>query len=40
MEEHHRILEAFERGDGENAANVIRSHLEGGRRRLLISPIP
>ena len=40
MEEHHRILEAFERGDGENAANVIRSHLEGGRRRLLNSPIP
>ena len=40
MEEHHRILEAFERGDGEHAANVIRSHLEGGRRRLLSSTIP
>lgn len=40
MEEHHRILEAFERGDGDHAANVLRSHLEGGRRRLLSSPIP
>lgn len=38
MEEHGRILEAFERGDGELAATVLRAHLEGGRRRLLNSP--
>lgn len=38
MQEHHRILEAFERGDGELAANELRSHLEGGRRRLLKTP--
>lgn len=33
--EHFRILTAFEAGDGEAAAEAVRAHLEGGRRRLI-----
>lgn len=38
-EEHLRILRAFERGDGIAALEGVRTHLEGGKRRLL-SVIP
>lgn len=35
LDEHERILKAFEDGDGDAAQAAIRDHLEGGRRRLL-----
>lgn len=35
MEEHRAILSAFEEGDGPAAAQAVRTHLEGGRRRLI-----
>lgn len=38
LDEHRRILAAFEAGDGNSAAAMLRDHLEGGRRRLLTSP--
>ncbi|HEX9792313.1 MAG TPA: GntR family transcriptional regulator [Kiloniellales bacterium] len=37
VDEHARILHAFEEGDGEAAAEAVRHHLESGRRRLLQS---
>lgn len=36
LDEHRAILKAFEDGDGERAAEVIREHLEKGRERLLV----
>ena len=38
LDEHRRILAAFEAGDGLRAAAMLRDHLEGGRRRLLTAP--
>jgi DNA-binding GntR family transcriptional regulator len=35
LDEHTRILAAFEAGDGAAAEEAVRQHLEGGRRRLL-----
>ncbi|MBB5754831.1 GntR family transcriptional regulator [Prosthecomicrobium pneumaticum] len=35
MNEHRAILDAFEAGDGEAAAQAVRDHLDGGRRRLI-----
>jgi DNA-binding GntR family transcriptional regulator len=35
LQEHAQIVEAFEAGDGPAAEAAVRSHLEGGRRRLL-----
>jgi DNA-binding GntR family transcriptional regulator len=35
MQEHRAILDAFEAGNGEAAAQALRAHLEGGRRRLI-----
>lgn len=35
VDEHRLILAAFENGDGEAAEAAVRTHLEGGRRRLL-----
>lgn len=40
LDEHRRILAAFEAGDGAQAAEMLREHLEGGRRRLLTAPAP
>lgn len=37
MEEHRKILEAFEKGDGPGARAALEDHLLGGRRRLLKS---
>ncbi|AZO75640.1 GntR family transcriptional regulator [Mesorhizobium sp. M1D.F.Ca.ET.043.01.1.1] len=35
MAEHGQILQAFDAGDGPRAERVLKSHLEGGKRRLL-----
>ncbi|WP_221931050.1 GntR family transcriptional regulator [Telmatospirillum sp. J64-1] len=35
LDEHRRILAAFENGDGAEAEAAVRAHLEGGRKRLL-----
>lgn len=35
LQEHRAILDAFEARDGEAAAEAVRAHLEGGRRRLI-----
>lgn len=35
LDEHKRIVAAFEAGDGAAAEEAVRQHLEGGRRRLL-----
>lgn len=35
LDEHSRIVDAFETGDGVAAEEAVRQHLEGGRRRLL-----
>ncbi|AZO32260.1 MULTISPECIES: GntR family transcriptional regulator [unclassified Mesorhizobium] len=35
MAEHTQILQAFEAGDGRRAERAVKSHLEGGKRRLL-----
>jgi DNA-binding GntR family transcriptional regulator len=35
MEEHTKILAAFDAGDGDAACEAVRIHLEGGRRRLI-----
>lgn len=35
MQEHAQILAAYETGDGDAAATALRTHLEGGRRRLI-----
>jgi DNA-binding GntR family transcriptional regulator len=46
VDEHLAVLSAYEKGDGEAAAEAIRRHLEGGKRRLLpladstLGPIP
>jgi DNA-binding GntR family transcriptional regulator len=37
LDEHRAILKAYEDGDGERAAQVIRDHLEHGRQRLLMA---